>query len=73
MHPVSGRRIFGCFGSNFALTGVSGALSGVCQSSPKVPSFPAETPFDFVGGAVKALAPDFKIFSFIKIYCACVF
>ena len=37
--PRSGRRIFGCFGSNFALTGVSGALSGVCPSSPKAPSF----------------------------------
>ena len=37
--PCSGGRIFGCFGSNFALTGVSGALSGVCPSSPKVPSF----------------------------------
>ena len=37
--PRSGTAFFGCFGSDFALTGVSGALSGVCPSPPKVPSF----------------------------------
>ena len=39
IHPVPGRRNFGCFGSNFAVCGVFTAWLGVCLSSLKLPSF----------------------------------
>ena len=39
MHPVPGRRIFGCFGSNFAVCGVFVVWSGICLPSSKQPSF----------------------------------
>ena len=61
MHPVPGRRIFGCFGSNFALTGVSGALSGVCPFLPKSDLISAETPLDFVGGGALHIVGDMII------------
>ena len=39
MHPVPGRRIFGCFGSNFAVCGFFTVWSGVCLFSLILPSF----------------------------------
>ena len=52
MHPVPGRRIFGCFGPNFALTGVSGAWSGCFPVLAQSALISAEIPRDFVAGVV---------------------
>ena len=61
MHPVPGRRIFGCFGSNFAPTGVwnsVGCLSVLAQSA----LISAETTFNFVGGGALHIVIDMGIY-----------
>lgn len=62
MHPVPGRRIFGCFGSNLALTGVSGALSGVLSVPAQSALISAETPFDFVGSGALHIVGNMGIY-----------